>query len=181
MSAVPQPASVAAEACAPGTPLYGEILGFLYREAALLDNSEYAAWIELCAEDIHYVMPVRTTQVRARGTGFEEVSFFDENINSLRTRVARLQTGSAWAETPPTRTRHFLTNVLVQAADRPDEFAVTANFLVTRTRADQAYQMFAGRREDLLRRVAPSEYRIARRRILVDQTVITSTNLSVLF
>jgi hypothetical protein len=29
--------------------------------------------------------------------------------------------------------------------------------------------------------VAPFDYRIARRRILVDQTVITSTNLSVLF
>jgi hypothetical protein len=41
--------------------------------------------------------------------------------------------------------------------------------------------MFAGRREDLLRRVAPFDYRIARRRILVDQTVITSTNLSVFF
>ena len=181
MSAAPHSAGVPADGCAPGTPLYGEILGFLYREAALLDNNEYGAWIELCAEDIHYVMPVRTTQVRARGPGFEQVSFFDENIHSLRTRVARLQTGSAWAETPPSRTRHFLTNVLVQAGDRPDEFAVAANFLVTRTRAEQAYQMFAGRREDLLRRVAPSEYRIARRRLLVDQTVITSTNLSVLF
>jgi 3-phenylpropionate/cinnamic acid dioxygenase small subunit len=181
MSAVREPADFPAGPCAPGTPLYGEILEFLYREAAHLDNNEFAAWVELCAEDIHYVMPVRTTQFRARGSGFEEVSFFDENINSLRTRVARLQTGSAWAETPPSRTRHFLTNVLVKATERPDEFAVAANFLVTRTRAEQAYQMFAGRREDLLRRLAPSEYRIARRRILIDQTVITSTNLSVLF
>jgi 3-phenylpropionate/cinnamic acid dioxygenase small subunit len=181
MSAAPHTAGAAADVCAPGTPLYCEILEFLYREAALLDDSAYAAWIELCAEDIHYVMPVRTTQFRARGAGFEDVSFFDENINSLRTRVARLQTESAWAETPPSRTRHFLTNVLVRAGERPHEFEVAANFLVTRTRADQAYQMFTGRREDLLRRVAPSEYRIVKRRILVDQTVITSTNLSVFF
>ena len=181
MSAAPEAAGTAADACAPGTPLYSEILAFLYREAALLDESAYAAWIELCAEDIHYIMPVRTTQFRARGAGFEDVSFFDENINSLRTRVARLQTESAWAETPPSRTRHFLTNVLVEAGERPHEFAVAANFLVTRTRADQGYQMFTGRREDLLRRVAPSEFRIVRRRILIDQTVITSTNLSVLF
>ena len=181
MSAAPQTPGIGAEACAPGTPLYSEILEFLYREAALLDESAYAAWIELCAEDIHYIMPVRTTQFRARGAGFEDVSFFDEDINSLRTRVARLQTESAWAETPPSRTRHFVTNVLVKAGERPHEFAVAANFLVTRTRADQAYQMFTGRREDLLRRVAPSEYRIVSRRILIDQTVITSTNLSVLF
>jgi 3-phenylpropionate/cinnamic acid dioxygenase small subunit len=179
--AVPQRGTSAPEACSPGTSIYAEILEFLYREAGLLDDGEFAAWIKLCAEDIHYVMPVRTTQFRARGAGFEEVSFFDENINSLRTRVARLQTESAWAETPPSRTRHFLTNVLVKAADQREEFAVTANFLVTRTRADQAYQMFTGRREDLLRRVAASDYRIARRRILIDQTVITSTNLSVFF
>ena len=181
MSAAPETAGTAAQACTPGTPLYSAILEFLYREAALLDESAYAAWIEHCAEDIHYIMPVRTTQFRARGAGFEDVSFFDENINSLRTRVARLQTESAWAETPPSRTRHFLTNVLVEAGERPHEFAVAANFLVTRTRADQGYQMFTGRREDLLRRVAPSEFRIVRRRILIDQTVITSTNLSVLF
>ena len=181
MSAAPETAGTAADACAPGTRLYSEILEILNREAALLDERGYAAWIDLCAEDIHYIMPVRTTQFRARGAGFEDVSFFDENINSLRTRVARLQTESAWAETPPSRTRHFLTNVLVEAGERPHEFAVAANFLVTRTRADQAYQLFTGRREDLLRRVARSEFRLVRRRILIDQTVITSTNLSVLF
>ncbi len=181
MSAVREPDRSQAAAGAPGTALYGEILEFIYREAALLDGNEFGAWIELCAEDIHYVMPVRTTQVRAHGAGFQEVAFFDENINSLRTRVARLQTESAWAETPPSRARHFLTNVLVTATEHPDEFAVAGNFLVTRSRAEQPYQMFVGRREDLLRRVAPSEYRIARRRILVDQTVITGTNLSILF
>src|SRR5262249_44079829 len=149
--------------CAPGAPLYGEILEFLYHEAALLDEGDYGAWIQLCAEDIHYVMPVRTTQYRTRGAGFSEVSFFDENINSLRTRVARLQTEVAWAETPPTRARHFLTNVLVRPAQATGEFLVASNFLLTRTRADQPYQMFAGRREDVLRRLAPREYRIARR------------------
>jgi hypothetical protein len=38
-----------------------------------------------------------------------------------------------------------------------------------------------GRREDTLRRVADDSFRIAGRRILVDQTVITATNLSILF
>ena len=178
MSAVPD---TAVADCGSGTSLYGEVLEFVYREAALLDDSDFVTWIKLFTDDIHYVMPVRTTQFRARGPGFEEVAFFDENINSLRTRVARLQTGSAWAETPPSRTRHFLTNVLVARGAHAQEFQVSANFLVTRTRSDQGYQMFTGRREDLLRRAAPADYRIARRRILIDQTVITSTNLSVLF
>ncbi len=181
MSAVREPAAARAGECAPGQPLYGEILEFVYREAELLDGNDFAAWIALFAEDVHYVMPVRTTRHRSHGSGFEEVAFFDENIESLRTRVARLQTDAAWAEAPPSRSRHFITNVLVKPGDHPGEFAVAANFLVTRTRAEQGYQTFAGRREDLLRRVAPADFRIARRRILVDQTVITGTNLSIFF
>jgi hypothetical protein len=41
--------------------------------------------------------------------------------------------------------------------------------------------MFTGRREDTLRRLPTGELRIARRQILVDQTIITGTNLSILF
>jgi len=167
--------------CSAGTALYGEILEFLYREAALLDDGRYSEWLGLFAEDIQYVMPVRTTQFRTRGAGFQDISFFDENINSLTTRVQRLQTNAAWAETPPSRTRHFVTNVLAQPAAQASEYAVTTNFMITRTRSDQDYQLFTGQREDTLRRLARGEYRIARRRILVDQTVITGTNLSILF
>jgi 3-phenylpropionate/cinnamic acid dioxygenase small subunit len=167
--------------CIPGSPLYGEVLEFLYREAEMLDDCRFQDWIGLFAEDIHYTMPVRTTQFRARGAGFQEVSFFDDNIHSLTTRVQRLQTDSAWAETPPSRTRHFLTNVLVQPGEQSTEYAVVANFMVTRSRGDQGYQMFTGRREDSLRRLSCGEFRIARRRILVDQTIITGTNLSILF
>ena len=53
--------------------------------------------------------------------------------------------------------------------------------MITRTRGEQGYQLFTGRREDTLRRVADDSFRIARRTILVDQTVITATNLSILF
>jgi 3-phenylpropionate/cinnamic acid dioxygenase small subunit len=52
--------------------------------------------------------------------------------------------------------------------------------MVTRTRADHGYQLFTGRREDVLR-LDGGAFKIARRRILVDQTVITNSNLSVLF
>ena len=126
-------------------------------------------------------MPVRTNQVRADGDGFHEVAFFDDNLTSLRTRVRRLETETAWAETPPSRTRHFVSNILVAPGETSDELAINLNFMVTRTRASKGYQMFTGRREDTLRRIADGTLRIARRRILADQTVLTSTNLSVLF
>jgi 3-phenylpropionate/cinnamic acid dioxygenase small subunit len=168
-------------ACAPGGLVYGEILEFLYQEAELLDDCRFQDWIGLFSDDIHYIMPVRTTQFRTQGAGFQDVSFFDDNINSLRTRVQRLQTDAAWAETPPSRTRHFLTNVLVAPGEHAIEYAVSANFMVTRSRGDQGYQLFTGRREDVLRRLDSGALRIARRRLLVDQTIITGTNLSILF
>jgi len=167
--------------CAPGTAVYGEILEFLYREAETLDECRFKEWLGLFAEDIHYTMPVRITQFRARGAGFQEVGFFDDNHNSLSTRVQRLLTETAWAETPPSRTRHFISNVLVAQGTSSLEYEVASSFLVTRCRGDQGHQLFTGRREDLLRRLGSGELRIARRRILVDQTIITGTNLSILF
>ena len=173
--------AAAPAACAPGTPLYGEIVEFLYREADLLDSYRFGEWLELFAEDIRYDMPVRTNQFRAGGEGFQEMAFFDETFVSLKTRVKRLETEFAWAETPPSRTRHFVSNVLAAPGECGGEFAVRLNFMITRTRADHGYQLFTGRREDTLRREAGGRLKIARRRILGDHTVLTNTNLSVLF
>jgi 3-phenylpropionate/cinnamic acid dioxygenase small subunit len=166
--------------CAPGTPLYSEVVGFLYREAKLLDSCNFCGWVELFTDDIRYTMPVRTTQFRKTGNGFHEISFFEENLVSLQTRVQRLLTEMAWAETPPSRTRHFITNILLEPGARPSELHVESSFLITRTRADRDYQMFTGVRVDVLRRIG-DQLKISSRRILVDQTVITGTNLSILF
>jgi len=173
-------ARVAAD-CAPGSALYGEIVEFLYREAELLDSNRFGDWLGLLAEDIHYVMPVRTTQFRAKGEGFQDVAFFEENFVSLRTRVKRLETEFAWAETPPSRTRHFVTNVLTDPGDKSGEFQVRSSFMVARTRSDQGYQLFTGQRQDVLRRSDAGDFKIAGRRILIDQTVLSGSNLSIFF
>src|SRR5437016_5919406 len=131
-------------------------------------------------------MPVRTTQFLVDGPGFHENEFFVENRASLETRVRRLETEFAWAEVPPSRTRHFVSNVIVEEGEEEGELAVESCFMVTRTRVDRDYQLFTGVRHDLLRQAAASapirgSFRIAKRLILVDQTVITATNLSVFF
>jgi 3-phenylpropionate/cinnamic acid dioxygenase small subunit len=176
-AALTEPASQ----CGPGTALYAEIVEFLYLEAELLDSNRFSDWLALLAQDLRYEMPVRTTQFLSSGPGFQEVAFFDDNLQSMRTRVRRLETDTAWAETPPSRTRHFVSNVLVRPGSQANEYAVSVNFLISRSRGDQGYQFFTGRREDTLRRDPSGQIRIARRRILVDQTVLTATNLSILF
>ena len=162
----------------PHTDLYGRVLEFLHREAELLDTYKFDAWLSLFTEDIDYQMPVRTTRFLTDGEGFEDFGLMSENHASLTTRVRRLETEFAWAEVPPSRTRHFLSNVIVEQTG--DDFEVRTCFMVTRTRQDLDYQMYTGLRVD---RLVPDgdSFKIARRTIYADQTVITGTNLSVLF
>lgn len=164
----------------PHTELYGRVTSFLHHEAELLDNYRFAEWLALLSPEIEYRMPVRTTQFLTDGMGFHDFEFFSDNLASLTTRVRRLETEFAWAEVPPSRSRHFITNVIAEDAADGSGLQVRSNFLVTRTRQDLDYQMFTGVRQDVLMDNEDS-FTLARRRILVDQTVLTATNLSVLF
>jgi 3-phenylpropionate/cinnamic acid dioxygenase small subunit len=164
----------------PNTELYGRVTRFLYHEAELLDNNRFADWLALLTPEIEYRMPVRTTQFLTDGQGFQDFEFFSDNIESLTTRVRRLETDFAWAEVPPSRPRHYITNVIVEEPADGSGLEVRSNFLVTRTRQDLGYQMFTGVRQDLLVPAGES-FAIARRTILIDQTVLAATNLSVLF
>jgi 3-phenylpropionate/cinnamic acid dioxygenase small subunit len=173
-------------AVAAGTPVlpnsdeYGRVLEFLHHEAELLDTYRFADWIELFTDDVAYSMPVRTTQMLTDGEGFHEFGFFVDDHATLLTRVKRLETEFAWAETPPSRTRHYVSNLRLERAAAGPELEARINFMVTRTRQDLDYQLFTGVRRDLLVPDGTS-FKVRRRTILVDQTVITATNLSVLF
>lgn len=164
----------------PHTETYGRVSEFLHREAELLDGYRFDDWLGLFTADVLYRMPVRTTQFLVDGEGFHEFDFFIDDHATLETRVRRLETEFAWAETPPSRTRHFVSNLRLTRDEDSGELLARLNFMITRTRQDLDYQMFTGERHDRL--VADGEtFRIRRRVILVDQTVITATNLSVLF
>jgi 3-phenylpropionate/cinnamic acid dioxygenase small subunit len=99
---------------------------------------------------------------------------------TLEGRVARLDTGMAWGEDPPSRTRHMITNVEVEAGDTPAELKVYSNFLVYRTRAETEQDLYVGARQDVLRRVGGS-WKIAHRKAVLDQNVLLPKNVSVFF
>jgi phthalate 3,4-dioxygenase beta subunit len=152
---------------------------FLVEEAALLDAADYEAWLGLLCEDIRYVMPVRVTT--ARGAGFDalaDMGHFDENIYALRKRVQRLATDHAWAEDPPSRTRHFVSNVRTFRRGE-SELRAESSLLLFRSRGDtrQADLLSAGR-TDILRRSGDG-FRLARREIMVDESVLRTQNLAV--
>ena len=107
-----------------------------------------------------------------------ETAFFDDTKETLRMRVARLDTGTAWAETPPSRTRHLISNIRIKGANGHAEFDVHSNFLVYRTRLDTDQDIYVGTRQDTLKRV-DGQLKIARRTIILDQTILDARNISI--
>jgi biphenyl 2,3-dioxygenase beta subunit len=160
-----------------------EVEEFLFAEAALLDERRYDEWLDLLTDDIHYWMPIRrTTTAREISNEFTQpggMAYFDDDKTTLTVRVQRLSVGRAWAEDPPSRTRHILTNLRVLGLDG-DEIDVTANFQLYRTRLNSEEDSWIGRRDDRLRRV-DGRLMLARRHIFLEQTVILSQNMSSLF
>src|SRR5215470_3834643 len=160
-----------------------EVERFYYDEAALLDAHRYEEWLALFSDDARYFMPIRRTRMQREldkeFTQPGEMAFFDDDKMLLAGRIAKLQTGRSWAEDPPSRTRHLITNVRV-VADDGLELQVESNFHVYRTRLRSEEDSWIGSRRDLLRRVDGS-FRIADRKIFLEQTVLLSRNLSNFF
>ncbi|MFG3522006.1 aromatic-ring-hydroxylating dioxygenase subunit beta [Nocardia nova] len=165
---------------------------FLYRESRLLDRWQWGSWLELCAEDILYWMPIRKNRLRRQRDQDElphgiEMAHFYDNFDSLRMRVDQMHSGTHWAEDPPSRCRHLISNVTVtprdeitSAAGEFAEFDVVSNFVLYRNRLESETDIWAGERRDVLRLV-DGDFKIAKRMILLDQNVVQSKNLSVLF
>lgn len=162
-----------------------EIEQYYYHEAELLDEHRYAEWIELFSEDTHYWMPTRSNRllrehdkaVSAEG----EFALFNDNKKSLGWRVKQMGSSTHWAENPRSRTRHLVSNVRITRTESEGEYAVKSNFICYRNRLADEVDIWAGERSDLLRRDERQELRIASRRILLDQNVVLSKNLSVFF
>ena len=153
---------------------------FLVEEAAILDAADWAAWLDLLADDIRYVMPVRVTTVR--DTGYDEradMAHFDEDRYALEKRVQRLLTDHAWTEDPPSRTRHLVTNVRTFAGDAPDTIRVESSLLLFRSRGDdREAEYVCALRRDVLRDVG-GRLLLARRDITVEESVLRTQNLAV--
>lgn len=162
---------------------YAEATDFLLYEAELLDDLRERAWLEtLVSKDVVYRLPLRETVERARGHGFVEGSFhLNESYGSLSSKVARNETKYAWAEDPPSRLRHFVSNVRVRRTDDAEVLDVRSNILIYRTRQDQTVpQILSGERRDLLRR-EDGGLRLLQRDVMLDLTVVGTHNLSLFF
>ena len=160
--------------------LWHEVNAFLTREARALDEEDYDTWFAMLAPDLHYWMPARETVMRHDEAPDDphRMYFYNESVDSLRQRVSRLGTGTAWSENPRTRYRHLVTNLEVEPGEGAEEYAVRSNVLVYRNRLEREEYWMVAAREDVLRR-HDGTLLLARRKITLDQNTLLSKNLNV--
>lgn len=158
-----------------------QITEWLFAEAELLDGRRHRDWFTLMADDLRYIVPLRVTREGAAETDvISDMCHMDDDRNAIEMRILRLETEYAWAEDPPSRSRHFITNVRVAPGDNEREFHVSSNLLLYRTRGDNpTCDLLSGERKDVLRQV-DGGYRLARRVVLLDQTTIMTHSLSLI-
>lgn len=154
---------------------------FYFDEASLLDEHRYSEWIALFSKNVRYWAPVRVTREGAPDVARDnELALFEDDYGSLELRVESFQVKSAWAEIPPSRTRHLISNVQV-TSDGGNQVSVVSNFFVFRSRLESVEHLFVGRRHDRLERLDKEQWRICERMILFDHSSFTTDNISIMF
>src|SRR5262245_32070014 len=117
---------------------------FLYTEADLLDQRRFGDWLALFTADAHYWIPAGFDQLDTS----RSVSIIYDDHSLLTERVQRLGGTLAYAQMPPSRTAHLISNVriLESTADDPrvPTAAVQAKFVVAEFRRQTRF-LHAGR------------------------------------
>ena len=142
-------------ALTPQQALWLELMQFYIREAWLLDERKLEEWLQLFTDDVLYFMPRRKNVPRREQhrelTPLGDLAILEEDKRYLEMRVARLDTGMAWAEDPPSRTRHLIGNLEATPLENGEARAKTA-FLVYRSHLETDHQLLSGCRDDVLRK-----------------------------
>lgn len=154
----------------------------LYREARLLDQERYSEWVDMLCDDVHYYMPGIETRYRRDKTDqvgdATRMAYYNDNLEDLKKRLRRLETGTAWSEDPATRYTHLITNIEVECGLNDDEVSVYSNFLAYRNRNERDQDTLIGNREDIWRRM-DGGFKLLKRKIILKQNILLSKNLNV--
>jgi 3-phenylpropionate/cinnamic acid dioxygenase small subunit len=133
---------------------------FLYEEARLLDERRFRDWMALFAEDGTYWVPAVANQ----DSPFTKVSLFYDDRALMKTRVDRLEHPRIHIQSPPSRTAHLISNVILEAADdATGDYTVSSTVIMVEYR-DEQQRMFAGQQIHRLQR-ATGGFRIVQKRV----------------
>jgi len=168
---------------------------FYYREARLLDERCFQQWLALLDPSIEYLIPSRHVPMPdpgARDTeaflavdrelgriGPDASPLRHDRFLQLAMRAMRPYKVTAWAESPPPRTRRMITNVEVEPLDESG-YRVYSNFHLFFSQGGADNHSYIGCRRDVLRDVE-GQFRIVRREVITDWDIITGPTMALLF
>ena len=115
----------------PDQALRAFVESVLYREARLLDNSDFDEWLENMTPDCLYWVPAH----HEGGEPESEVSLAFDDHRRLTDRVYWLNTGLVFAQIPASRTRRVISNVEAWQGDEPGLVYARSNFHLHEFRA----------------------------------------------
>jgi 3-phenylpropionate/cinnamic acid dioxygenase small subunit len=142
---------------------------FLYMEARLIDERRLEEWSRLFTEDGIYWLPL--------GPGRDhrtEPAILCDDARQRAMRIHQLMNYTHFAQDPPSRLIHYVTNVEAEAADGADDVLLRCNTLIQELRPGdfQELQLGLGRQRSLSARCeyrirASGEWRIAEKKVLL--------------
>tara|TARA_R110002094_G_scaffold180354_1_gene158722 strand:- start:283 stop:930 length:648 start_codon:yes stop_codon:yes gene_type:complete len=160
---------------------YNAVMHFLIEEAHNLDENLFGNWINSLSEDIIYTVPVRQTVSRDDGRGFyPSMNWIYDDLGSISFKLKRnMESDSAFAEDPPTRTRRTVSNMRLFETANPSEFLAQSSVLLRRNRGDTAVsEEISARRDDIIRSTDDG-MKLARRTVWLDHSVLGMSNFAV--
>ena len=114
---------------------------FLIHEGRLLDDRRFEEWMELFTEDGLYWVPATPDQTDP----YQTASLFFDDRELMKTRIERLRHPRIHIQTPPSRTNHMVSNVIVEEADAAEGvYLVSSSMLMSECRLD-IQRHFSGR------------------------------------
>lgn len=165
--------------------LWHSVTQFFYREADILDYREYAEWLTLLHPEIRYFIPIARNVPRMRDNEFtgeqKDNAWMDEGYDTLEKRVKQILTNIHWAEEPPSRVSHLITNtrlLSVQGEPGSREVETRSRVFVYQNRIEDEVNHFVGKRMDRLVETEDG-WLIKHRTVHLDQSVLLAKALTV--
>ena len=126
--------------------LQHQVEQFLFYQSELLDQKQWAAYIDLFAIEGVYWMPVTPEQTE----WLDSPSIFAEDRHMMEIRMGRVQHPNAWSQAPQWGTSHVIGNVVIESAG-DSEIVVRSRFQMTELRRDQLRHFSGTYRHTLVR------------------------------
>ena len=145
--------------------LRASVEDFLYREAELLDRWRLNEWVELFTPDGYYLVAPLGLDDPRNADPQSMLFLVADDRTRIGQRATRLLKKGAHAEYPHSRTRHTVSNVMIEDHDG-DTVRAAANFITWRAR-NREVTSYMGRTYYTLASAA-DDFHIREKRVCLD-------------